>query len=164
MNPVLLRLFSTDFCIFFETVFSIFGMIFGEHKDYRASRTYRNFRTEHSLLIASIISRTIDHAVCTFNLPTEFKASGQEHILDEDDKVKIKVDPLKTSLDGITTAQLEEIVDGWMKFITKAFRDTREKVSYGNRDDEELCNSLKVFRLKFQQVFVLQMRQFCYKC
>lgn len=62
-------------------------------------------------------------------MPTEFKASGQEHIIDEDDKVKIKVDPLKISVDGITTTQLEEIVDGWMKFITKAFRDASEKVS-----------------------------------
>lgn len=74
------------------------------------------------------IHRTIDHVICTFNLPTEFKASGQEHIIDEDDKVKIKVDPMKMSLDGITTTQLEEIVDGWMKFITRALRDAIEKV------------------------------------
>lgn len=36
---------------------------------------------------------------------------------------------MKMSLDGITSAQLEEIVDGWMKFITKAFRDASEKVT-----------------------------------
>lgn len=73
--------------------------------------------------------RTIDHVICAFNLPTEYRALGQEHIIDEDDKVKIKVDPMKMSLDGITATQLEEIVDGWMKFITKAFRDASEKVS-----------------------------------
>lgn len=71
----------------------------------------------------------IDHAVCTFNLPTEFNASSQEHIIDEDDKVRIKVDPMKMSLDGITTVQLEEIVDGWMKFIKRALRDASEKVT-----------------------------------
>jgi hypothetical protein len=75
-----------------------------------------------------LLNRTIDHAICAFNLPTEFKALSQEHIIDEDDKVKIKVDPLKMSLDGVTTTQLEEIVDGWMKFIIKAFRDATEKV------------------------------------
>lgn len=74
-------------------------------------------------------SRTIDHAVCTFNLPTEYKALSQEHIIDDDDKVKVKVDPMKMSLDGITSTQLKEIVDGWMKFIMKAFRDASEKVS-----------------------------------
>lgn len=42
--------------------------------------------------------------------------------------MKIKVDPMKMSVDGITTTQLEEIVDGWMKFITKAFRDACDKV------------------------------------
>jgi hypothetical protein len=74
-------------------------------------------------------NRTIDHAICTFNLPTEYKALGQEHIIDEADKVKIKVDPSKMNVDDIMTTQLEEIVDGWMKFITKAFRDASEKVS-----------------------------------
>lgn len=83
--------------------------------------------TKENLYLAR--SRTIDHAMCTFNLPTEYKAQSQEHILDDDDKVKVKVDPLKMSLDGITTTQLEEIVDGWMKFITKTFRDVSEKVS-----------------------------------
>ena len=53
---------------------------------------------------------------------------GQEHILDEHDKVKIKVDPLKMSFEDITKKQLEDIVDGWMKFIMKAFRDAKEKV------------------------------------
>lgn len=61
-------------------------------------------------------------------MPTEFKALSQEHIIDDDDKVRIKVDPMKMSLDGITSAQLEEIVDGWMKFIQKALREAREKV------------------------------------
>lgn len=42
--------------------------------------------------------------------------------------MKIKVDPMKMSLDEITTKQLEDIVDGWMKFLLKALRDAKEKV------------------------------------
>lgn len=78
------------------------------------------------------LNRTIDHTICTFNLPTEFNASGQEHIIDDEDKVKIKVDPTKMSLDGIEIHQLEEIVDGWFKYIAKIFRDACEKVSNDN--------------------------------
>lgn len=61
-------------------------------------------------------------------MPTEYNASGQEHVLDESDKVKIKVDPQKMNFEEITTKQLEDIVDGWMKFIMKTFRDAKEKV------------------------------------
>lgn len=48
--------------------------------------------------------------------------------MNENDKVKIKVDPMKMSLDEITTKQLVDIVDGWNKFIVKVFRDAKEKV------------------------------------
>ncbi|KAG5670791.1 hypothetical protein PVAND_001030 [Polypedilum vanderplanki] len=70
---------------------------------------------------------TIDHVICTFNLPTEYNALGQEHVIDDEDKVKIKVDPLKMSLDGIEISQLEEIVDGWFKHVSKIIRDACEK-------------------------------------
>lgn len=82
-----------------------------------------------SLFLSLDYTRTIDHTVCAFNLPTEFNASGQEHIIDDEDKVKIKVDPTKMSLDGIELHQLEVIVDGWFKYIAKIFRDACEKVS-----------------------------------
>lgn len=75
-------------------------------------------------------NRTIDHAICAFNLPTQYNAPGQEGIIDEKDKIRVKVDPTKLSLDDITTTQMEEIVDSWMKFITKIFRDAAEKVDY----------------------------------
>lgn len=42
--------------------------------------------------------------------------------------MKIKVDPMKMSFEDITKKQLDDIVDGWMKFIMKAFRDAKEKV------------------------------------
>ena len=74
--------------------------------------------------------RTIDHVICTFNLPTEYNALGQEHIIDDEDKMKIKVDPMKMSLDGIEISQLEEIVEGWMKYISKILRESSEKVKY----------------------------------
>lgn len=72
--------------------------------------------------------RTIDHTICSFNLPTEFNASGQAHVIDDEDKVKIKVDPTKMCLDGIETNQLEEVVDGWFKHVSKIFRESCEKV------------------------------------
>lgn len=72
--------------------------------------------------------RTIDHAICAFNLPTEYYAAGQEHILDETEKVKIKVDPTRTSVESLTTKQLEDIVEGWMRFVSRRFRDSSEKV------------------------------------
>lgn len=75
-----------------------------------------------------ILYRTIDHTECSFNLPTEFNASGQAHVLDEEDKVKIKVDPTKMNLEGIETSQLEEVVDGWFKYVSKIFREACEKV------------------------------------
>jgi dynein heavy chain, axonemal len=74
------------------------------------------------------INRTIDHAICTFNLPTEYYAAGQENILDEEEKVKIKVDPTRTSVESLTQKQLEDIVDGWMRFLTRSFRDVNDKV------------------------------------
>lgn len=87
-----------------------------------------NKHTHKQLYLYNI--RTIDHAICAFNLPTQYNAPGQEGIIDEKDKVRLKVDPTKLSLDDITTTQMEEIVDSWMKFITKIFRDAAEKVGY----------------------------------
>jgi hypothetical protein len=61
-------------------------------------------------------------------LPTEYYAAGQEHIHDEEEKVKIKVDPTRTSVESLSEKQLEDIVDGWMRFLTRSFRDVNEKV------------------------------------
>lgn len=102
-------------------------------RGYLLSTTLNSYSEEsyykiiHNSLRSSLY-RTIDHAVFAFNLPTEYNAPGQENITDDDDKLKIKVDPMKMSLDDLTTKQLEEIVNGWMKFLQKAFRDAKEKV------------------------------------
>jgi hypothetical protein len=61
-------------------------------------------------------------------LLTEYYAAGQEHIHDEEEKVKIKVDPTRTSVESLSVKQLEDIVDGWMRFLTRSFRDVNEKV------------------------------------
>lgn len=37
---------------------------------------------------------------------------------------------MKMSLDGIEISQLEEIVEGWMKYITKILRESNEKVYF----------------------------------
>ncbi len=74
------------------------------------------------------MNRTIDHAICAFTLPTQYIAAGQESIIDDEDKVKIKIDPISMSLVDVTTSQLEEVVDGWVKFVSKKFREALEKV------------------------------------
>lgn len=48
---------------------------------------------------------------------------------DEGEKVKIKVDPTRTSAESLTTKQLEDIVHGWIRHITRFFRETIEKVN-----------------------------------
>lgn len=41
----------------------------------------------------------------------------------------MRVDPMKMNFDGLAASQLEEIVEGWKKLISKAFRDGSEKVN-----------------------------------
>jgi hypothetical protein len=104
-----------------------FSTLFIQYSFYVYERT-SNTITFSLTWINIYFFRAIHHVICTFNLPTEYNASGQEHIIDDEDKVKIKVDPMKMNLDDIECSQLEEIVEGWIKYITKAFRDANEKV------------------------------------
>lgn len=86
-------------------------------------------------------------------MPTEFNASGQAHVLDEEDKVKIKVDPTKMSLEGIETSQLEEVVDGWFKYVSKIFREACEKVRKTITDVIYL-QSLDISNTPLQSLFI----------
>ena len=71
---------------------------------------------------------TIDHVECAFGLPTQYNAPHQENITVDEDKFKIKVDIGKTSIEELTTLQLEEIVEGWSIYIGKVLRESNEKV------------------------------------
>lgn len=66
--------------------------------------------------------------MCAFNLPTQYNASGQEYIKDDEEKVKIKLDPKKVQIDELTQLQTEEIVSGWIKYLNKTLQMNSDKV------------------------------------
>lgn len=59
---------------------------------------------------------------------TAYNAPGQENITDEDDKEKIIVQPIIESIEKCTKEQLEDIVNGWMRYIKKVFKLYEQKV------------------------------------
>lgn len=65
-------------------------------------------------------------------LPTGFNAPGQENITDDDDKVKININPKSGNADDYTQLQLEEVVRGWMKYINSTIKTNRTSVSSYN--------------------------------
>lgn len=66
--------------------------------------------------------------MCAFNLPTQYNAPGQEYIKDDEEKVKIKLDPKKVQIDELTQLQVEEIVTGWVKYLNKVLQANTDKV------------------------------------
>lgn len=66
--------------------------------------------------------------MCAFNLPTQYNAPGQEYIKDDEEKVKIKLDPKKVQIDELTQLQVEEIVTGWVKYLNKLLLANTDKV------------------------------------
>lgn len=68
--------------------------------------------------------------MCAFNLPTQYNAPGQEHIKDDEEKVKMKLDPKKVQLDELTQLQLEEIVYGWVKYLNQVIKSKTDMVSW----------------------------------
>uniref|UniRef100_A0A336KIK9 CSON011062 protein n=1 Tax=Culicoides sonorensis TaxID=179676 RepID=A0A336KIK9_CULSO len=75
----------------------------------------------------SCVDWTIDHVVCAFTLPTQYNAPGQEYIKDDEEKVKIKLDPKKVQIDELTQLQMEEIVMGWVKYLNKVLQANTDK-------------------------------------
>lgn len=61
-------------------------------------------------------------------LPTGFNAPGQENITDDDDKVKIAINPKTGNASEYSQAQLEEVVWGWMKYIKNVIKANRTSV------------------------------------
>lgn len=80
------------------------------------------------------IEWTKNHIVWAFNLPTSYTAPGQEHIEFEETKVRIPIDVKKINL--ITTysqEQLEDVVDGWIKYMEKRMKTLKDKVNRQKR-------------------------------
>lgn len=68
--------------------------------------------------------------MCAFNLPTQYNAPGQEAIKDDEEKIKIKLDPKKIQIDELTQIQLEEIVYGWIKYLNQVVKSKTDMVSF----------------------------------
>lgn len=73
---------------------------------------------------------TMSHLVWAFNLPTSYTAPGQEDVEFEDSKLRIPIDSTKIELiTQYTQEQLEDVVDGWMRYIEKRIKALKEKVN-----------------------------------
>lgn len=73
---------------------------------------------------------TVNHIVWAFNLPTSYTAPGQEDVEFEETKVRIPIDPKRINLiPTYTQDQLEDVVEGWMRYIEKRIKALKEKVS-----------------------------------
>lgn len=80
-------------------------------------------------IVLPFFYRTIEHVSCTFNLPTQYNAPGQENIKDDEEKIKVKLDPKKVQVDELTQIQLEEIATGWVKYLNQAIKVNTDAVS-----------------------------------
>lgn len=68
--------------------------------------------------------------MCAFYLPTQYNAPGQENIKDDEEKIKVKVDPKKVHLDELTQIQLEEIVTCWIKYFHQIIKVKADSVNF----------------------------------
>lgn len=75
------------------------------------------------------IEWTMSHVVWSFNLPTSYATPGQEHIEFEESKVRIPIDVRKINLiPTYSQEQLEDVVDGWIRYMEKTIKTLNEKV------------------------------------
>lgn len=74
-------------------------------------------------------SRTINNDVTPFKLPTAYNLPKQDHIIDEDDKDKVHIDPKNANANDYTLVQLEDVVKGWMRYIKKLIKTNKAIVN-----------------------------------
>lgn len=74
------------------------------------------------------VSRTIDNNMTNFKLPTAYNAPGQKNITDEDDKEKIHIDNKTGNVEEYTLEQLQDVVNGWMRYIRKFVKSNKDMV------------------------------------
>lgn len=72
--------------------------------------------------------RTIKNTVTPFKLPTAYNVPGQKATIDEDDKEKIYLDTKTADVKDYTVEQLEEVAQGWMRYIRKLIKQNRDTV------------------------------------
>ncbi|KAH8382819.1 hypothetical protein KR009_005420 [Drosophila setifemur] len=112
------------------------------------------------------ISWTINHIVWAFGLPTSYVLPGQEETEFEDAIIRVPVDPKRLDLvPTYSQQQLEEIVDGWMKYLKKTMKTLSDakldeftpmaEYRYWHRMEVELYGTLEQLKTEFV-VAVLQ--------
>ncbi|EDV92648.1 GH18884 [Drosophila grimshawi] len=73
------------------------------------------------------IEWTIDHIVWAFNLPSSYVQPGQEETEFEEALIRVPVDTKKLELvPTYTQQQLEDVVDGWMKYLNKTMKSLKD--------------------------------------
>ncbi|KAH8257767.1 hypothetical protein KR038_000855 [Drosophila bunnanda] len=112
------------------------------------------------------ITWTINHIVWAFSLPSSYILPGQEETEFEDAIIRVPVDPKRMDL-VITYSQqqLEEVVDGWIKYLKKtmkALTDAKlddftpmDEYRYWHKMEVELYGTLEQLKTEFV-VAVLQ--------
>lgn len=70
---------------------------------------------------------TINHIVWAFNLPSSYVLPGQEETEFEEALIRVPVDTKKLELvPTYTQGQLEDVVDGWMKYLNKTMKALKD--------------------------------------
>ncbi|XP_064550918.1 dynein axonemal heavy chain 10 [Drosophila montana] len=70
---------------------------------------------------------TINHIVWAFNLPSSYVLPGQEETEFEEALIRVPVDTRKLELiPTYTQVQLEDVVDGWMKYLNKTMKSLKD--------------------------------------
>lgn len=114
----------------------------------------------------SEITWTINHIVWAFSLPSSYILPGQEETEFEDAIIRVPVDPKRMDL-VITYSQqqLEEVVDGWIKYLKKTMKTLMDaklddftpmaEYRYWHKMEVELYGTLEQLKTEFV-VAVLQ--------
>ncbi|XP_055585530.1 uncharacterized protein LOC129738373 [Uranotaenia lowii] len=83
--------------------------------------------TQNLNQFVDVLEWTMGHVQYDFGMPTQYNVPGQENITIDEDKIKIKVDIHKTTVEELTPLQKEEIVEGWSIYIRKVLRESMER-------------------------------------
>lgn len=70
---------------------------------------------------------TVDHIELPFTWPTMYNQEGQEHIVFEEDKVKVNIHVHTCTPDVLGVAQLEDIVKGWIRHVKTTVKELQER-------------------------------------
>lgn len=77
--------------------------------------------------LGDVLQWTVNHIELPFTWPTQFNDDGQEHIVFEEDKVKVPVDVQTCKVEELGRRQVEDIVHGWIKHLKGTVKELQER-------------------------------------